>query len=51
MAITKLSKKDLISILDLSREELALVLDVAVMLRDKYKAKEMFVPLWAKPSR
>jgi ornithine carbamoyltransferase len=48
MAITKLSKKDLISILDLSREELALVLDVAVMLRDKYKAKEMFVPLLGK---
>jgi len=48
MAITRLSKKDLISILDLSKEELELVLDVSVMLREKYRTKEMFVPLLGK---
>ncbi len=48
MAITRLSKKDLISILDLSKEELELILNVAEVLREKWRAKEMFMPLLGK---
>jgi ornithine carbamoyltransferase len=43
-----LSKKDLVSILDLSKEELESILNVAEMLRTKQKNREFFVPLLGK---
>jgi ornithine carbamoyltransferase len=43
-----LSKKDLVSILDLSKEELESILSVAEMLRTKQKNREFFVPLLGK---
>ncbi len=46
--ITKLSKKDIISIEDLTKEEIELILNVADMIRAKHKKKELFVPLLGK---
>ena len=46
--ITKLSKKDLISIEDLTKEEIELILSIADMIRTKHKNKELFVPLLGK---
>jgi ornithine carbamoyltransferase len=48
MSMVHLSKKDLVSILDLSREELESILNVAEMIRIKQKNKELFFPLLGK---
>jgi ornithine carbamoyltransferase len=48
MSIIHLSKKDLISILDLSREEIESILNVSDMIRHKHKNREMFFPLLGK---
>ena len=48
MSNTHLSKKDLISIEDLTREELEHILNVSEMLKAKQKNREMFVPLIGK---
>ena len=46
--ITKLSKKDLISLEDMTKDEIELILNVAEMIRSKQKMKEMFLPLMGK---
>jgi len=46
--LTKLNKKDLISVEDLTREEIDTILSVSEMIRSKHKNKEMFVPLLGK---
>jgi len=43
-----LGKKDLISILDLSSDELGSIINVAEMIRVKHKNREMFFPLLGK---
>ena len=43
--ITKLSKKDLLSIEDLTKEEIELILNISDMIRTKHRNKELFVPL------
>jgi ornithine carbamoyltransferase len=48
MSMVHLSKKDLVSILDLSREELESILNVAEMIRIKQRNKELFFPLLGK---
>ena len=48
MTMTHLSKKDLVSILDLSKEELESILNVSDMIRHKHKNREMFFPLLGK---
>ncbi len=46
--ITKLNKKDLISIEDLTKEEIELILNISDMIRIKHKNNELFVPLLGK---
>ena len=46
--ISKFTKKDLISIEELTKEELELILNVSEMIRAKHKNKELFVPLLGK---
>ncbi|MBP7791751.1 MAG: ornithine carbamoyltransferase [Candidatus Goldbacteria bacterium] len=46
--ITKLNKKDLISMEDLTREEIELILNISDMIRTKHKNNELFVPLLGK---
>jgi len=46
--ITKLNKKDLISIYDLTKEEIELILNISDMIRIKHKNNELFVPLLGK---
>lgn len=46
--ITKLNKKDLISIEDLTSEEIELILNISDMIRIKHKNNELFVPLLGK---
>ena len=48
MSMVHLSKKDLISILDLSSDELGSILNIAEMIRVKHKNREMFFPLLGK---
>ena len=48
MSMVHLSKKDLVSILDLSQEELESILNVSEMIRHKHKNREMFFPLLGK---
>ena len=43
-----LAKKDLISILDLTKEEIESILNVSDMIRHKHKNREMFFPLLGK---
>lgn len=46
--ITRLNKKDIISIEDLSKEEIELILNISDMIRIKHKNNELFVPLLGK---
>jgi ornithine carbamoyltransferase len=46
--ITSLNKKDLISIEDLTKEEIELILNISDMIRIKHKNNELFVPLLGK---
>lgn len=46
--ITRLNKKDLISIYDLTKEEIELILNISDMIRVKHKNNELFVPLLGK---
>lgn len=46
--ITKLSRKDLLSIADLTKEEIELILNISDMIRIKHKNNELFVPLLGK---
>jgi ornithine carbamoyltransferase len=46
--ITRLNKKDLISIEDLTKEEIELILNISDMIRIKHKNNEFFVPLLGK---
>jgi len=46
--ITRLNKKDLISIEDLTKEEIELILNISDMIRIKHKNNELFVPLLGK---
>ncbi|MCX8094288.1 MAG: ornithine carbamoyltransferase [Candidatus Goldbacteria bacterium] len=46
--ITKLNKKDLLSIADLTKEEIELILNISDMIRLKHKNNELFVPLLGK---
>ncbi|MCX7698710.1 MAG: ornithine carbamoyltransferase [Candidatus Goldbacteria bacterium] len=46
--ITKLNKKDLLSIADLTKEEIELILNISDMIRIKHKNNELFVPLLGK---
>jgi ornithine carbamoyltransferase len=48
MSTVHLGKKDLISILDLSSDELGSIINVAEMIRVKHKNREMFFPLLGK---
>ena len=48
MSMIHLSKKDLVSILDLNKEELESILNVSDMIRHKHKNREMFFPLLGK---
>ena len=48
MSMIHLSKKDLISILDLNKEEIESILNVSDMIRHKHKNREMFFPLLGK---
>lgn len=46
--ITRLNKKDIISIENLSKEEIELILNISDMIRIKHKNNELFVPLLGK---
>ncbi len=46
--ISKFNRKDLISLSELTKEEIELILNVADMIRTKHKNKELFVPLLGK---
>lgn len=46
--ISKFNRKDLISIAELTKEEIEIILNVADMIRTKHKNKELFVPLLGK---
>ncbi|MFP4466496.1 MAG: ornithine carbamoyltransferase [Candidatus Goldiibacteriota bacterium] len=46
--ITKLNKKDLISLEDVAKEELELIINISEMIRNKHRNKELFVPLLGK---
>ncbi len=48
MTAPHLRKKDLLSILDLTKEEIDLILNVSDMIRKKYREREPFVPLLGK---
>lgn len=48
MSMIHLSKKDLVSILDLNKEEIESILNVSEMIRHKHKNREMFFPLLGK---
>ncbi len=48
MSMVHLSKKDLVSILDLNKEEIESILNVSEMIRHKHKNREMFFPLLGK---
>jgi ornithine carbamoyltransferase len=46
--IPKLNRKDLLSLEELSKDELTLILQVSEMIRIKHRNKELFVPLLGK---
>lgn len=46
--ISKFNRKDLISLSELRKEEIEIILNVADMIRTKHKNKELFVPLLGK---
>ncbi len=46
--ISKFNRKDLISLSELTKEEIEVILNVADMIRTKHKNKELFVPLLGK---
>ncbi len=46
--ISKFGRKDLISLAELTKEEIEIILNVSDMIRTKHKNKELFVPLLGK---
>jgi ornithine carbamoyltransferase len=48
MPTLKLSKKDLVSVEDLTKEEIDLILNISEMIRIKHRNSELFVPLLGK---